>query len=1148
MPEGQDFLSLGLDISTWDSQKMATLNQYIKLFDQLSKYDGKVINPILGAGIGELNTSISATNKILDDINSKLSQFTTNTNAASNATRGAASSSKLLTEEQAKEKIQTQELNRLKLEQAKADNLMVQSRVNANKAIKEQLAAESQLAKQQESDSKLISKLKQQEIANDARSQKELEKQRRANEAELKRSTIASKKEQQANALLENNYRQLTITLKNQAEAYRNLYLTKGKNSAESKIALSNYADTAQAIDKVDRSLQSAQPQAFGLGKGLSTIYNRLRIIAYILPGIGIAGIFSLLFEGLEKIGDAIASVDKNVNEVIKDQERHNKVLSEQIAIINNLSKEELEYIKNINAARGIRPGEEGRVSVSPENKEKEDQARGLDAVTLATDKLRIAREKLETSTYQLDKRRTTGFSTNAYYIIPDKRETDEELSRRLEKQKDDSFADIAGKSLELDRLKKEADDLATKLAKSKAFRISDNFPGQSAIKKNEINKRLEIVDNLIKEKQTSLDLSKEIYGGLESDLNSFYSAKKDASDESLAYQKLISDQERALYINNSKSEISVQKAKSSQILSDIRSTHEERIKSIEEEKAQQVELNRLDKVDVINNTSSTKYEKSAATKKETDENIKANIKRDQDILSENISFYQRQLKAQIEHQKNEVQEQATNNSKIQNNLRASLSERLGAYSSYITERTKLQELEFELYSSAGKSSAEDRATSLTNEEVKKLRSDRDKEIASAKANAEVEIYDIVYTSGQKQLKSIKDEYEAEQTYSKTNLINDLNANNEKYDRREESLKKWQRNKKRIEEKDRKEEFEKDLQKEESEFRRLQELRSERASNVVKSQKLLDNANLLPDGDGKKFEIDKATGNNDANVQLLKDTEKELVKVGKAAENTRFKMANLPKTAKEGLIELVQIISAIENELYKDIKSFADQGYEYRLSLLEKNKAIIDEQYEHERNAIQASSLSQKDKAALDIQILEQKKEYDKKAQADERQIKIKQAEFDKKLAIAHIIIGTAAAVIEGVPPSPKSFAAGVIGALQLATAIATPIPSFAEGVLDFEGGVARYGEAGIEVVKEPGKRARLVHTETISYLPKGTDIIPVKDSPIFEEKISNEGWDQTLFLAKEIRKSRQKSTNTTTIIKIDLGFENYKKRVLGNG
>jgi hypothetical protein len=184
----------------------------------------------------------------------------------------------------------------------------------------------------------------------------------------------------------------------------------------------------------------------------------------------------------------------------------------------------------------------------------------------------------------------------------------------------------------------------------------------------------------------------------------------------------------------------------------------------------------------------------------------------------------------------------------------------------------------------------------------------------------------------------------------------------------------------------------------------------------------------------------------------------------------------------------------------------------------------------------------------LDIQLSEQKREYDKKAQIDERQIKIQQAEFDKKLAIAHIILGTAAAVIEGVPPSPKSIAAGVIGALELATAIATPIPSFKEGVINFEGGKARYGEAGMEVVKEPGKQARLVMTETISYLPKGTDIIPVKDAPVFEEKIADNGWEQTLFLAKEIKKLKQEPKKITNVIKIDLGFETYKKKILGNG
>src|SRR5574337_53678 len=281
MPDqGQDFLSLGLDISAFDEAKKAKLQEFIALFDQLTKYDGKVINPIFGAGLTELNASISQTSTLLQDLNTKLSKLSSSGSSAGNALRNAASGSKVLTEEQAKQKVQIQELNRLKIAQAQAENSLAQSRINAKKAIQEQFDAETQLAKQQKADSALIAALikkqakeeedfaKQQQrdsallaamhkkdaaqraalIKQQAKAEEQLSRQQERDsktilklkaqqEAASQRSIKQSQKEQAANKLLTNDYYQLTQSLKDQATAYSNLYLNKGKNDPATKAA-----------------------------------------------------------------------------------------------------------------------------------------------------------------------------------------------------------------------------------------------------------------------------------------------------------------------------------------------------------------------------------------------------------------------------------------------------------------------------------------------------------------------------------------------------------------------------------------------------------------------------------------------------------------------------------------------------------------------------------------------------------------------------------------------------------------------------------------------------------------------------------------------------------------------------------------------
>src|SRR6185503_14049545 len=304
-------------------------------------------------------------------------------------------------------------------------------------------------------------------------------------------------------------------------------------------------------------------------------------------------------------------------------------------------------------------------------------------------------------------------------------------------------------------------------------------------------------------------------------------------------------------------------------------------------------------------------------------------------------------------------------------------------------------------------------------------------------------------------------------------LINDLNSNNEKYQNRKESLQKWLREKKLIEERDKREEYQRNIDTDKEELKQLFKQQTKNHTDLNKSKKELDNANALPEGPDKKFAIDQAQG-------AVETDESE----------NRLKQAELEFQKKQDLYEG---IIKIEQALYNAIKDFGDAGYEYKLALLEKNKQIIDEQYGYEQQAIEKSSLSQKDKNAISIQLAEQKREYDKKADADARRLKVQEAEFDKKLAIAKILIETPVNIIKDGATTPKAITDAIVGAIELAAVIATPIPSFSKGTRYFKGGIARYGEDGSEIVNEPGKAPSLVSSETISYLPAGTEIIPVK-------------------------------------------------------
>lgn len=128
-----------------------------------------------------------------------------------------------------------------------------------------------------------------------------------------------------------------------------------------------------------------------------------------------------------------------------------------------------------------------------------------------------------------------------------------------------------------------------------------------------------------------------------------------------------------------------------------------------------------------------------------------------------------------------------------------------------------------------------------------------------------------------------------------------------------------------------------------------------------------------------------------------------------------------------------------------------------------------------------------------------------KQAQAEQKlkEEKYKQAQQEKAANIAEIIVKTALAVVNqlgaGDPYTaiPRAIAAGALGAAQLATAIATPIPQYEEGTGDtpHPGGLARVGEKGKpELIEEPGRPAYIVSQDMIGDFRKGTHVTPLAD------------------------------------------------------
>lgn len=128
------------------------------------------------------------------------------------------------------------------------------------------------------------------------------------------------------------------------------------------------------------------------------------------------------------------------------------------------------------------------------------------------------------------------------------------------------------------------------------------------------------------------------------------------------------------------------------------------------------------------------------------------------------------------------------------------------------------------------------------------------------------------------------------------------------------------------------------------------------------------------------------------------------------------------------------------------------------------------------------------------------KKHIEDQAAANEEKIEAKRAEAERKaainerlLAIAKATINTAVAVSQVAANPVLAGIVAALGAVQIATILATPIPEYAEGTQDHAGGLAIVGDGGrSELVMLPDGRVwKTPAVDTLVNLPEHSQVLP---------------------------------------------------------
>ncbi len=186
----------------------------------------------------------------------------------------------------------------------------------------------------------------------------------------------------------------------------------------------------------------------------------------------------------------------------------------------------------------------------------------------------------------------------------------------------------------------------------------------------------------------------------------------------------------------------------------------------------------------------------------------------------------------------------------------------------------------------------------------------------------------------------------------------------------------------------------------------------------------------------------------------------------------------------DGVTEMISTmydakIQKIEEE--QEVNTAAGEAEQERVTELVEKKVITEEEGEARKRAAEA-------KTAKKNEELEKKKQ----------QLKHKQAVWDKANGVAQAGIATALAIMNALQtkPFPVGIAmaaiAGAMGAVQIATILATPIPKYAKGTDQHKGGPAIVGDGGVpELIIFGGKSWITPATPTLVDIPAGAVVVP---------------------------------------------------------
>lgn len=187
----------------------------------------------------------------------------------------------------------------------------------------------------------------------------------------------------------------------------------------------------------------------------------------------------------------------------------------------------------------------------------------------------------------------------------------------------------------------------------------------------------------------------------------------------------------------------------------------------------------------------------------------------------------------------------------------------------------------------------------------------------------------------------------------------------------------------------------------------------------------------------------------------------------------------------------------VASDAIGQIGSLVNAQYESQIQKIEDEQEARQEQYDKEIERIELLAengvITEEEAEARKREAKDRSQRHEDELEAKAARLKYKQAVWDKSVQIAQAGIATALAIAKALPNLVLAALVGAMGAVQVATIAATPIPAYREGTRrPHPGGFAVVGDGGTsEVVLLDGHAWVTPDTPTLVDLPEGSEVFP---------------------------------------------------------